>query len=101
MRGGNLNTIPNIKAGGQTAETRPWGDEASREGVCYYVKVHGRTVMKGIEFNRPGHGLNIDCSLNPPNEEAVVEPVNEISALDIVLEHQVFLGSGSEPTRQV
>jgi hypothetical protein len=100
MRGGNLNTIPNIKDGGRTAETRPRGHEASREGI-YYVKVQGRTAMKGIEFNRPGHGLNIDCSLNSSNKEAVADPVNEIPALEIELEHLVFLGSGSESTRQV
>ena len=28
------------------------------------MKVHGRTVMKGIRFNCPGHGLNINCSLD-------------------------------------
>ena len=37
------------------------------------------------------HGLNIDCSLYPSNKEAVADPVNEILALEIELEHHVFL----------
>ena len=42
-------------------------------GGVRYLEIYGRTVMKGIEFNRPGNTY-LECRLqpeNPPNEEAV------------------------------
>ena len=48
-----------------------------------------------LTVGRPTHWPNIDCSLNPPNDDAVGQgPIDEIHAFEIELEHRFALNLG-------
>jgi len=57
-----------------------------------------RVCVKSVDLDRPTHRSNVDCSLNPPNHDAVGQgPVDEIHALEDKLEHGLALNLGPAP----